>query len=69
MKRKQFRKTIRKPYGEPSKNLELFLYGRLMKKSEAVGYCRLHTCYLAKSDIYEKKCKIKKCIYLEKREK
>lgn len=60
------RKTIRKPFGEGKR--ELFLYGRLMKKSEAVGYCRLHTCYLAKSDIYEKKCILKNCMHLERRE-
>lgn len=65
---KRNRKTIRKPYyGDSKRNLELFLYGRLMGKHEAVGYCNLHTCYLAASDVYEKKCKIKNCKYLERR--
>ena len=63
---KRDRKTIRKIYGEGDR--ELFLYGRLMKKSEAVGYCRLHTCYLAAGDIYEKKCRKKNCMHLERRE-
>lgn len=66
---KRDRKTIRKPYGDTIENRELFLYGRLMKKSEAVGYCKLHTCYLAASDVYEKKCKKKNCIHLERKGK
>ena len=66
---KRDRRTIRKPYGDKKTNKELFLYGRLMSKHEAVGYCKLHTCYLAPSDIYEKKCRKKNCRYLERKGK
>lgn len=42
---------------------ELFLYGRLRPINKAIAYCRLHKCFLDKSNIKEKRCIIKKCKY------
>jgi homogentisate 1,2-dioxygenase len=63
------RKTIRKPFYQMNSfhNKVLFLYGKIMGKHEAKGYCTLHKCYLASYDITEKKCKRKKCKYFEGR--
>lgn len=60
---KQSRNTIRRPYRDMQEisNKGIFLYGKLMKKSRARGWCNLHNCYLTSDDIREKRCKIKKC--------
>lgn len=69
-KKKNSRDTIRKPYNiDDIKNKELFLYGKLLNKECAKGYCHLHTCYLAPNDIKEKNCEQKKCRYFEKRKR
>lgn len=47
------------------KEKELFLYGKLRYKDDAVAYCKLHKCYLEPIDIKEKKCNWKKCKYKE----
>lgn len=44
---------------------ELFLYGRLRHINKAIAYCKLHKCFLDKSNIKEKRCIIKKCKYKE----
>lgn len=70
---KALRNTVRKPYRDMSKlskdykmdNMGVFLYGKLMRKSRARGWCRLHNCYLDSKDIKEKRCKIKRCKDLE----
>lgn len=69
-KKRQNRKTIRIPYRN-MRNLRdkvIFLYGKLLNKEVAIGYCELHKCYLAPNDIKEKKCKIKKCKYFKRKE-
>lgn len=42
---------------------ELYIYGRLVPKSKAVAYCKLHKCYLEPKDIAEKKCNYKRCTH------
>lgn len=38
------------------KDLEIFLYGKLLQRHKAVAYCKLHKCYLEPVDIKEKGC-------------
>lgn len=69
-KKRIARATIRKPHKvEDTKNKVLFLYGKLLNKEVARGYCNLHTCYLAPNDIKEKNCDRKKCKYFERRKR
>lgn len=42
-------------------NKLLFLYGKLGNKNKAIYYCKLHKCYISKSNLIEKKFKCKKC--------
>lgn len=64
MAKRMNRRTIRKPWYNSGYGV-LFLYGRLMKKNKAKGYCWLHKCYLAEIDLKEKRCIKKKCNYLK----
>ena len=52
------RKNKRK---RPNKTKELYMFGRLVQKSKAALYCKLHKCYLEPKDITEKKCNFKRC--------
>lgn len=54
------RKNRRK---KTNKTKELYMYGRLVRKSKAVAYCELHRCYLEPKDILERKCNYKMCIH------
>lgn len=45
----------------PNKTKEIYIFGRLVQKSKAVVYCKLHKCYLEPKDIKEKKCNFKRC--------
>lgn len=44
-----------------NKTKEIYIFGRLVQKSKAVAYCKLHKCYLEPKDIAEKKCNFKRC--------
>ena len=44
MARKNRRKRL-------NKTKELYMFGRLVQKSKAALYCKLHKCYLAQKDI------------------
>ncbi|MBO5004045.1 MAG: hypothetical protein J6D03_02090 [Clostridia bacterium] len=52
MARKNNRKRL-------NKTKELYMFGRLVQKSKAAIYCKLHKCYLEPKDITDEKCKIK----------
>lgn len=56
--------------GNRFKNIEVFLYGKRLRKYRAVAYCKLHKCYFEPMDIKEKGCnwkgnKGKKCNNLQ----
>ena len=68
-KKAENKRSIRKPYKsmESLDNKAIFLYGKFRHIQEAVGYCKLHRCYLDKKDIFEKRCIKKNCREYERR--
>lgn len=60
-----YRKSIRNRTHGNALNKKLFLYGKLLDISKAIGYCELHKCYLDLKDVKEKKCIKKKCKYMK----
>jgi len=67
-KKRSSRYSIRKTKVYNKDKLGLFLFGRLNETYRAVGYCKLHKCYLEPKDIAEKRCKKKNCKYLKEKE-
>ena len=58
-------KVINKARSIDMKQAELFLYGKLDLKCNAVGYCDLHKCYLNDRNAHEKRCMKKGCKYFK----
>ena len=51
-------------------NLELLkgLYGSMITKAKAVGYCKRHGCYLTCNTLKKHECLRKQCYFFDKHE-